>query len=976
MKPLYLEMNAFGPYAGRQVIDFRRLEDHKLFLIYGPTGAGKTTVLDAMCYALYGETSGNRRSGAHMRSEYASPEEETYVVFAFAIGPARYCVERRPEQQIAKKRGTGLKKSASSAALYAVDERGEKTAVIATKKVGEEVERLLGFKAEQFRQVVLLPQGDFRRLLLASSADRQQIMQTLFHTQRYARLQELAKEKYDDILSQYDLRKERIAQLLQSLGAGDAAALTAMEQAADEEQRLRQGELDAAIADRNVYQKTVQDAQVLYSHWQNLKESRRLREQLRQQETAMAEKQAYIDVLRRAQLLAEPCRQLDEIQAQGVAAGQKAGEAAVQAERAVQRLQAVRKEAEVLQAQGTAHDADARQLVLLQNMAEKAEQYGELCRRARKLADQSRHADEILAALQQEREALQARIDAGRAEVANQPELAAAWEQAKGQAAAWEERLSREASIEALSEEIAQRDTACRAAEDTCRRAAAGAAQAQLDYEGVQALFLQGQAALLAKELKAGEPCPVCGATEHPMPAPLAAHMPRKEDVEARKRQVQQRDEERRQAELMLQRVQAEFQSLKRQRDDLRAQYPFECTSAQWRVRLDAQKQKVSLLGEQAARAERTRAAVTQWELKQKEGIQKEEQARQQAEAARLAAAQSQLAKKQAEADVPAEYRDAAVLRRHMADLSQRVKAYEEQAERSRKAVVDAEKEAARWTEQERLLQEQVTALRKQYKEYAAELKERVRQAGIESLQQCRELQPFVGSIDREQQAVDEKLCQRLSESCAAAAIRRQELCRGREQIAAWQGEQAELSARYEAVGSIYELISGQHTGVNFERYVLGALLDEVLSAANARLDLMSRRRYELQRSRSWDDKRVRRIGLDIEVFDNYTGYARPANTLSGGETFLASLALALGLADVVQAYSGGIHLDTIFIDEGFGTLDGETLDFALKALMELKQGGRLVGIISHVPELKERIDARLAVHKTDRGSTADFELP
>ena len=237
-------------------------------------------------------------------------------------------------------------------------------------------------------------------MLLASSADRQQIMQTLFHTQRYARLQELAKEKYDDILSQYDLRKERIAQLLQSLGAGDAAALTAMEQAADEEQRLRQGELDAAIADRDVYQKTVQDAQVVYSHWQNLKESRRLRDQLRQQETAMAEKQAYIDVLRRAQLLAEPCRQLDEIQAQGVAAGQKAGEAAVQAERALQRLQAVRKEAEVLQAQGTAHDADARQLVLLQNMAEKAEQYGELCRRARKLADQSRHADEALAALQ------------------------------------------------------------------------------------------------------------------------------------------------------------------------------------------------------------------------------------------------------------------------------------------------------------------------------------------------------------------------------------------------------------------------------------------------------------------------------------------------------------------------------------------------------------------------------------------------
>ena len=156
MKPLYLEMNAFGPYARRQVIDFRRLKDHKLFLIYGPTGAGKTTVLDAMCYALYGETSGNRRSGAHMRSEYASPEEETYVVFAFAIGPARYCVERRPEQQIAKKRGTGLKKSAASAALYAVDEKGEKTAVIATKKVGEEASETI-IAAKNGAVAVMMP---------------------------------------------------------------------------------------------------------------------------------------------------------------------------------------------------------------------------------------------------------------------------------------------------------------------------------------------------------------------------------------------------------------------------------------------------------------------------------------------------------------------------------------------------------------------------------------------------------------------------------------------------------------------------------------------------------------------------------------------------------------------------------------------------------------------------------------------------
>ena len=164
------------------------------------------------------------------------------------------------------------------------------------------------------------------------------------------------------------------------------------------------------------------------------------------------------------------------------------------------------------------------------------------------------------------------------------------------------------------------------------------------------------------------------------------------------------------------------------------------------------------------------------------------------------------------------------------------------------------------------------------------------------------------------------------------------------ETLGPWQDEK-NLVEDYKTVGAVYDLIAGKQTGINFERYVLGALLDDVLAAANERLQSMSRQRYTLQRSQSWDDKRVKQIGLDIEVYDNYTGYARPANTLSGGETFLSSLSLALGLADVVQAYSGGIHLDAIFIDEGFGTLDSETLDYALKTLASLRSGGRLVGI-------------------------------
>ena len=202
-----------------------------------------------------------------------------------------------------------------------------------------------------------------------------------------------------------------------------------------------------------------------------------------------------------------------------------------------------------------------------------------------------------------------------------------------------------------------------------------------------------------------------------------------------------------------------------------------------------------------------------------------------------------------------------------------------------------------------------------------------------------------------------------------------QSLDRAVKRIEALRREQDQLREEFRTVGNLYDLTSGGQSGVSLERYVLGALLDEVLAAANLRLAVMSRSRYSLQRSVSWEDRRIKKIGLDIEVFDQYTGYARPANTLSGGESFLASMSLALGLADVVQAYSGGIHMDTIFIDEGFGTLDGETLDTALKVLVQLKESGRLVGIISHVPELKERITTRLVIDKTDRGSTAKFEI-
>lgn len=1013
MKPIYLKMQAFGPYAGTQVVDFRLLGDRNFFLIYGPTGAGKTTILDAICYSLYNTTSGNSRSGAHMRSEYASPEEPTSVSFSFIIGTKRYRVERSPEQQVAKKRGTGLRKAPATAALYEIDDDGADVRVIATKNVTAYVEELLGFQAEQFRQVVLLPQGDFRRLLLANSSERQQIMQILFHTQRYAKLQDLAKEKHDAVQEQYSSLNERISLCLQGIGADSEERLLQLEQTLQQQQAQAAASAQAAAADRDACQQAVQAAQVLYSHWQALKASCQQAAQLEQKRETYEQKRVYIQKLRQAQVLAEPCRRLDEVQEHGTVVGKNASQAEAQAEQLRQRLTAAAAEERALQEQLPRRQAEREQVVVLQGWAEKAQHYTAVCQAAAQAKAAAEKAASALNQAAQQRDELQKQLDASRRVLENQPALAAALEQAKARLAAVQERLRQEQHLENIQQAVHQAESECRKARTVWQAAEEKARQDRVRYDAVQFMFLQNQSALLASDLEDGQPCPVCGSVAHPKLAVPAEKMPRKEDVEQCQQQAQSSDRARQEAEIAVKQAETRIGAKKQEYEGLRQQYPEDGSVQQWQERSDQAEKKAAVLGKQLAQAEELRRRAAGWEEAKAALTAREESLRRQSDQARLQAAQKQAEQTQIEADLPENYRKPGRAAAEMAKLQQSLKEYDGKTESLRRQLGDMEKEEARWSEQAKLLQAQVAALRDEYTALCESVKVQIGQSALTSVKECRQLQPFISTLDAEQAAVDaydrdvqqvqgriaqeeqavgsqaepqmdmytktlaekNEQCRKLSEAAAHAALQVQQAQTARKQIAGWHARQEELTEQYKTVGALYELIAGKQTGINFERYVLGALLDEVLHAANIRLDEMSRRRYALQRSQSWDDKRVRQIGLDIEVFDNYTGYARPANTLSGGETFLASLALALGLADVVQAYSGGIHLDTMFIDEGFGTLDGETLDFALKALLELKQSGRLLGIISHVPELRDRIDTRLAIRKTDRGSTASFEL-
>ena len=878
MIPIYLEMKAFGPYAGQEIVDFRELGDHKLFLIYGPTGSGKTTILDAMCYALYGSTSGDSRTGAHMRSEYASPQEATAVSFRFAIGRKYYRIDRSPEQEIAKKRGTGLKKAAAHAALYETDEDGAQEQLVAAKNVTAAVERLLGFKADQFRQVVLLPQGDFRKLLLAGSSERQQIMQTLFHTQRYARLQELAKARHDTLAGQYEQVRQRREQCLADLGIASEEEMPDKEKAWQDKSAAVDAQWHEAETRRQTCQSAFQAAQTLENHWLLRDQKRREAAQLQDQAGQFQEKRDTIAILRQAEILAEPCRHLDDLEKEGKEALKAAEKARRLAEKAEKDLAEAQRQLAALSARESGYKAACEERVQLTGLQEKAGSYRDCCleeERCRKAAGEAeRRWDQV----RQKKEAEKQALDKARESVAGLAEQAVAAEQAKARWQALSDRLQREGQAASLEEQLKEAGKQWQHSQNFLEKAAARARDERVAYESVRALFLQAQAAVLASELEEGKPCPVCGSAAHPMPAVRPDSLPERRDVEQHQKRADASEAKRQQWEVTAKADETRHQALKEQYDALRRQYPQDGTLADWQGKAEQARKAMEGLQQQLQAGEALKKAVAAGQARLSRWEKDEEAARTAAEQARTLAAKAAETKARLEADLPEAYRDLKALRdRVVAAGFESVKAC-----RAMQAAVG-----------------QIPELEAAVRQYDTRVQQVQGQLAQEEKAIGSQPRPDVAAA-RTTLTEAEKASQALVEEKGSLAAQYRRWQQGKAALAALQQEGRDLTEAYKTVGAVYELIAGKQTGINFERYVLGALLDEVLAAANGRLQGMSRQRYSLQRSRSWDDKRVKQIGLDIEVYDNYTGYARPANTLSGGETFLASLSLALGLADVV----------------------------------------------------------------------------
>lgn len=1016
MKPLRLTLEAFGPYAGRQDLDFADLKDQSFFLIHGPTGAGKTSLLDGISYALYGQTSGGLRETRDLRSHFAAAETPTRVVFDFALGERLYRVERAPEQQVPKQRGGGTKKQPYAAHLWELKDGAE--VPLATEKptvVDAKVADLLGFKAGQFRQVVLLPQGRFQEFMLAGSSERQAILQTLFQTTRYADITEALAEEEKGLRETLRTAQAETRQLLTQAGVAapqelpgrlQAAALLAEERARDQAAASDQlGRADAALREGTRAAERLAEREAARAEQARLQGLARIMEARRTE----------LDRARRCESVLPAARHLEEALAR---VQELEEEEARLAEAAEARAQALA-QTEAALAEAEQHEVRREELRRtidrLKDLEPKLEAL-ELARKEAREAALERNRLDDLASGQKRR------LETAKLELTRQKTLLQDTRTEASQLA------GREGLLVLVRQKRTQREDFDRAGEEVDRAAAAletaralqVAARQEVQgarerHRALQERRLAAQAARLAHGLAPGEPCPVCGSEAHPHLAQPSVDLPDEQEL----RQALELQED---AETALARAQdaaasrlATLETARARRQDL-----------------------IERLGEHASVASETLAAI---EARHREeldrsraaeaGLARAEQRLAEAEAARnqaeahLAETHQRLSEcmvQEAGAKARMQMLEDALLqelrvpgalssRRHEAEeaLAQseaRLKSAREARNPAHSAAIEAQAtlkahrtrlEAARtdsWNvngafeealaaahfhnrgdfDLARRSPEEMDSMARSLEAHAAESAASADRAARAEAQAEGLDAPDLPRL----QAIRDEAQARFAQAAEALGHAQSEqtaLQRLEEALTQLETRRSAEERRHRAAASLARIAKGEDGArVSFERYVQGALLDEVLVSASERLRRMSKQRYALRRAAGGGDLR-KAGGLELEITDSHTGRARAVSSLSGGEGFQASLALALGLSDVVQRHAGGIRLDTVFIDEGFGSLDPEALDLALRTLEDLNQGGRLVGLISHLEEVKARISARLEVTPGPGGSHARFRV-
>ena len=1042
MKPVLLVMNAFGPYAGRTEIPFDRLGTEGLFLICGDTGAGKTTIFDAVTFALYGEASGSTRTADSLRSNFADPAEKTFAELTFSHLGGTYKVRRNP-RYMRPKRGGGTTMENADAELTFPDGRVISGATAVTK----EIETLMGIDCRQFRQTAMIAQGEFLRLLLSGSAERAEIFRRVFDTGVYRRVQDALKAEAQRLGTQMEenarsifqdassavpdgviLTPEALAGFAETKNVGlagellkkiEASAAADEKLAADAEARKKTGKeqtekLAAKIAEAEQRSRLFAELAQARTRAGELEkqapEAERGENRLKHAELArnsvLPAQQAFLREQEAAARLRGAIASAEE-KAASLKERQVGLAAAFKAERAREPRRTE------LETGIAALNAALPQYAKVQEAAEQASRLQKEAEKAdaqyRALTDRSAKQKALLSSLTAELETLRsAEADYATCE---------AQAKAEAQSAAAIETVRKRAG-EILAGFAARKKLEQEYGEAEARFLEAGRAAEEAD-----AVFLREQAGLMAAKLSDGEPCPVCGSTSHPHKAVLTQSAPDEAEVRRLKAVSETLREALKQAGLRVQEAKAKQES---DTANLRAA----AEAALGDLRECGTVKALKIRAEEAAEASRQKQQTLSLRLAElrKQLSRKQALEAQKADSERLlqetaeATEKADRQKNELNAQTGAKQSEEKALRGTLAfasaDDAQKALAAQQEELRSLKEAFEHAEEACRACEKDisaaaavlagskeelttqsareaeaqriygekraaagfaseedylaaLLPQEEAEALRAKLEAYREECL-RVRQTADHLEHETAGLQP------EDTAALTEILRKAREEETRAEETLRSLLlrldgnrrCAGRmKQSLTARGKMTEA---YEAALDLDRTANGALAGkqrLNFEQFVQASYFNRILEQANLRLSEMTNGRYELRRREESSDLRVR-FGLDIDVMDYYNGALRDVKSLSGGESFKASLSLALGLSDVVQSGSGGVRIETMFIDEGFGSLDDESRRQAIATLSKLAGGGRLVGIISHVSELKEQIDRRIVVSRGMTGST------
>ena len=1037
MRPVNLIISAFGPYAKKQELDFQKLNGRNIFVITGTTGAGKTTIFDAISYALYGEASGESRENDSLRSHFAESDVETFVELDFELRGEVYKIRRSPKQPKKKVRGEGFTEKDAEAIL----EMPKGKVISGVNNVNEKINEILGINKAQFKQIVMLPQGEFKKLLLANSVEREDVFRKIFNTYNFESIQKSLKEKALNLSKDRNLCKDRMKTHLNNIQGehniqiGEyidfLGVINELNELIDkEEESYKDNEsnikgIKAKLEEKNKEKLiAIQNNEMLIEKEQSLK--------------ALDELLLKKESIEKSKLLsdrAKKAKEVNYIEKEYIEKANYLSRKEIEENECNKNIETLKEKLLELEEavkneenKGSYRDKLSEEIGQLKTLEPKIKDYDSIKKLILQLEKKSVEVKELINKKDEETKLLKINKDKREQELKDINEL-----QLK--------KVNLDNEIENKTKLINEaRDTfktidlyeklkvEHSKIKDKYLKQEEAFKKIKHEYEHMEDVYRKEQAGILADSLRNGEACPVCGSLNHPNKAVKSnANIPTEEELKNKKGEFEKHQLESNNIMVELTKINSEAnsvlencnKSLSKLSNEININPEYVISSKEEVKSIGINlKSKIEVLNKEIKEIENKinkKEVIESDLLKIDETLNKNEKLINSLKEsdkdiyAKLQANKASL--EELEKDIPKDIISVDCLNKTINNKVLEL----ENSKNKLKLVIKNRDESLNLLEGEKA---KVKEIIKNIKEASTELNEKnklfmdsIKMNGFESnedyikskeyIEKINDLDKEIESYNNELSLIKEKN-KTLNEKCKdlisiniedeeIKKIRKEEELKTEEvknehsilqnnknvlkKVIELNKEFNKKEEEYRVIGELADLANGKKSPyISFERYVLASYFQDIIDAANLRLEKMTGERFSLKRKTS-KSKGAGQKGLELEIYDNYTASSRDVSSLSGGESFKASLSLALGLSDVVQASSGGVSLETMFVDEGFGTLDPQSLDNAIDSLLELQKGGRLVGIISHVQELKERVDAKIEVISTKEGSTANFNI-